>query len=149
MTRSRLCLLTLLILLLSACAQATPTTGPEEKGPPVGDDLRLVEYEVSGGIAGFCDHLTILSTGQATIERACKDERETIQLSAEAMQEIKAQAEAIGGYTYEDPGEGQADAMAVAFRIYGEEKANPPSQQALDDFQALLMRVLTGSMLPQ
>jgi hypothetical protein len=96
----------------------------------------------SGGIAGFCDHLTIYLSGEVQASN-CKTEQmvEVPLTDVHSQAEIATMNEWVSEYgevevDASDP-KGAADAMTVKLTLYGlgtEQQASPEAEQALLQF---------------
>lgn len=145
--RTRLLLFSVFALLLVAtsCAilQFQPGQGTEES---ISTDDQLFHWHREGGIAGFCDDVTIVSMTTASVS-SCRARPPAffadVQLTADEQAALSEWLATYDTDTYEQADPATADAMVIAIQIYGEGSATPneAAWQQMDRFaQALVSR---------
>ena len=101
-----------------------------------------------GGIAGFCDDLTVYVTGQVYAASCRGSEPQTLAdtfLSAEQMAQVYAWVDTLQGFGTDTTDAAAADAMTVrmVFSGAGKQPASEADQQGIADFAAQLYAQLT------
>ena len=125
---------------------ATPTTAPPVTvtGDP---SLIVLTWTRTGGIAGFCDGMTVTAGHRATLG-TCEDpgaEQVRVFLSAEWIERVEEWRDRVGPFEYrhEDP-PGQSDRMTVTVQFQGRRApgASEAEQQEIASFAAELFAAL-------
>lgn len=128
---------------------ATPTTAPAVTvtGDP---SLIVLTWTRTGGIAGFCDGMTV-SAGHRVTLGTCEDpgaEQVTVFLSAEWVERVEEWRDRVGPFEYrqEDPA-GQSDRMTVTVQFQGRRApgASEAEQQEIASFAAELFTALQST----
>lgn len=121
-------ILACLALLLGACAPGAPTATPTP-APQV-----WIEYHIEGGIAGFCDSLTIFSDGTVWVDSCRLDEPRMFTLRDDQKRQLAGWVQRFSSETMEqrDPPD-VADGMRVRLVFHGEGRtpADPTTLEAL------------------
>ena len=139
------------MLAIAACdgasaPTATPTTAPAVTvtGDP---DLIVLTWTRTGGIAGFCDGMTVTAGHRATLG-TCEDpgaDQVTVFLSAEWIERVDEWRDRVGPFEYrhEDP-PGQSDRMTVTvqFQSWRAPGASEAEQQEIANFAAELFAAI-------
>lgn len=119
-----------LLLALAACA-----LGPEEgdKGEVLGEEGAEatgggITWRREGGIAGFCDVVTVSLSGPATVA-SCATEppevRDEVELSAEQTSRLQALIDRLASFNREQGDPATADAMTITIVFLGQGEARP------------------------
>lgn len=96
-----------------------------------------------GGLAGFCDVLSVTTTGEAQAG-ACNAEPQTFQLTEAELAQLQQWAQAYGGVVVVIGDPGTADSMLLSLEMngFGAGQPNEAEQQALLDWaQAVYTRL--------
>ena len=139
------------MLAIAACdgastPTATPTTAPAVTvtGDP---SLIVLTWTRTGGIAGFCDGMTVTAGHRATLG-TCEDpgaDQVTVFLSAEWIERVDEWRDRVGPFEYqhEDP-PGQSDRMTVTVQFQGWRApgASEAEQQEIASFAAELFAAI-------
>ena len=123
-------LLCSLLLALAACA-----LGPEEgdKGDVLGEEGAEatgggITWRREGGIAGFCDEVTVSLPGPATVA-SCASEppevRDEVELTAEQTSRLQALIDRLASFDREQSDAATADAMTITIVFLGRGAARP------------------------
>lgn len=123
-------LLCSLLLSLTACA-----LGPEEgdKGDVLGEEGVEatgggITWRREGGIAGFCDVVTVSIPGPATVASCASDPpevREEVELTAEQTSRLQALIDRLDSFDREQSDPATADAMTITVVFLGRGTARP------------------------
>nr|WP_290668374.1 hypothetical protein [Ardenticatena sp.] len=126
------------MLLLGACAIGRPQPSPTPT-PDV-----WIEYHIEGGVAGFCDDLTIRSDGTVRVESCRLDAPRTFTLRDDQMRQLAGWIGRFATTTHEhrDP-PNVADGMYVRLVFHGQGRT-PPDGATLET-----LRVLAGVFIAQ
>lgn len=129
-----------------------PTQGEDDEGGAKGSQDETLEglgggfvYRREGGIAGFCDVVTVLA-GTATVGTCRSDPPEILSevtLSPEQSQKVMTWLEELQTFdrTQRDPA--TADAMTVSI-IFAGEGDDEPTDEIIAEIEALALEVLQG-----
>jgi len=101
-----------------------------------------------GGIAGFCDDLTVYVTGQVYASSCRQDPPTTVaqrMMTADELAQVYKWVDTFAPFEYEHTDPAQADAMTIrlVFSGAGEQEAGAADQQAILDFAGQLYAELT------
>jgi hypothetical protein len=140
-------LLTLIAFFLAACAaQPQPPAMPEPtQSNPAGEIA--ITWHREGGIAGFCDNLTVSTTG-IVIASSCKGNRtEEIgrsQLTPEQLKKMEAWVDSYESFDFQHKDAATADAMILKLVFTGktDRPASNSEKQAILDFMSDLFSSL-------
>jgi hypothetical protein len=123
-------LLCSLLLALAACA-----LGPEEgdKGDVLGEEGAEatgggITWRREGGIAGFCDEVTVSLPGPATVASCASDPpevRDEVELTAEQTSRLQALVDRLASFDHEQSDAATADAMTITIVFLGRGAARP------------------------
>jgi len=96
-----------------------------------------------GGIAGFCDDVTVYVTGQVYVTSCKGNQTEAIgkrRLTADELAQIYTWVDELQSFEFDQKDAAVADAMQVqlTFSGAGERVATPEEQQAMQDFAATM-----------
>jgi hypothetical protein len=130
-----------------------PTEGDEttEGGAKGSEDESLEElgggyvYRREGGIAGFCDVVTVLA-GTATVASCATDPPEVVSevtLTAEQSQQVLTWLEELKTFDYENADKAVADAMTVSI-VFNGEGDNEATDEDITAMEALALEVLSA-----
>jgi hypothetical protein len=149
-------LIVMSLVLLSACAGsagdktptlgATPSTAPVEGDTPIpfpGNTAVLIWHR-EGGIAGFCDDLTVYADGSFTVANCMTvpENERTGQLTAEQLRQLGKWVNTFKSFiTSEGEDATYPDAMIVkaTFHGAGTVQASPEDMAAIHNFASLLV----------
>ena len=141
-----LALLCALLLALSACA-----LGVEEgdKGDVISEEGAEatgggITWRREGGIAGFCDVVTITLPDEATVSSCASDPpqvREELELTAEQATRLQALIDSLASFDRETSDPGTADAMTITIVFLGRGEVLP-SDDDVAAIEALAAEVL-------
>ena len=128
--------------LLAACQPAAPTAG----GSANPDDI-VLSWHREGGIAGFCDDLTITAGGEVTATSCMGREGGMVasaQLDATQQAQLEQWVGTLGAFEVEQSDDAVADSMTVGltFKGRGSGTPNAATEQALLDFAGMLYAAL-------
>jgi hypothetical protein len=104
---------------------------------------RALVWQREGGIAGFCDDLTVYVTGIA-LASSCKTEQpaapKRMFLNADQLEQFYAWLGSLRPFDVEQTDPGTADAMTLALQLegFGEEEASTGVQQEIMDFASTI-----------
>ena len=142
-------LLCSLLLALTACA-----LGPEEgdKGDVLGEEGAEatgggITWRREGGIAGFCDVVTVNLSGPATVASCASDPpevRDEVELSAEQTGRLQALVDRLASFDREQSDPATADAMTITIVFVGRGAARP-SNADVTVIEALANEVLQAA----
>lgn len=133
-----------------------PTQGEDDKGEAIGSaDEGLdalgggFEWQREGGIAGFCDVVTVLA-GTATVA-SCASEPPRIvaevTLTAAQSRQVMTWIEDLRTFEREQSDGAVADSMSTRLIFEGEGSAEP-TDEILADIEALVSEILAGASSP-
>ncbi|MBK7215683.1 MAG: hypothetical protein IPH95_01055 [Candidatus Promineofilum sp.] len=135
-----------LLLALAACA-----LGADEgdKGGDLGEGGAEatgggITWRREGGIAGFCDVVTITLPDEATVSSCASDPpqvREELELTAEQATRLQALIDSLASFDRETSDPGTADAMTITIVFLGRGQAQP-SADDVAAIEALAAEVL-------
>lgn len=128
--------------LLAACQGAVP--GPGSGADP---DAIVLSWHREGGLAGFCDELTVTAGGEVTASSCMAREGGVVasaQLDAVQQAQLDEWVGTLEPFEVEQTDDAVADAMTVGltFKGRGSDAPNPAAQQALLDFASTLYTAL-------
>ncbi len=131
-----------LVGLLAACQPAAPTAG----GSAAPDDI-VLSWHREGGIAGFCDDLTITAGGEVTATSCMGREGGMVasaQLDAMQQAQLDEWVGTLGPVEIEQTDDAVADSMTVGLTLAGRGSDTPDAatEQALLDFAGMLYAAL-------
>ena len=138
-------LLAVLTLGLAACGPA-PGTQPEATADP---NLALLSWQREGGLAGYCDELSILADGRVMVS-TCRGGEDAIIGEGTLTPDQKAQLDAwvsrFQAFDLEWTDPATADAMTVRLGLEGQGSAEATEQdlQAIRDYVASLYLEIGG-----
>ena len=133
-------LLCSLLLALTACA-----LGPEEgdKGDVLGEEGAEatgggITWRREGGIAGFCDVVTVNLSGPATVASCASDPpevRDEVELTAEQTGRLQALIDRLASFDREQSDPATADAITITSSVFGRGGGRPSKADVpgLDD----------------
>ena len=133
-------LLCSLLLALTACA-----LGADEgdKGDVISEEGAEatgggITWRREGGIAGFCDVVTVSLPGEATVASCASDPpevREEVQLTAEQTSRLQALIDRLASFNREQGDPATADAMTITIVFLGQGEARPSEEDvaAIED----------------
>jgi hypothetical protein len=119
-----------LLGLLAACRPAEVDTDGGDGAKPV-----VIDWHREGGIAGFCDSLTV--TEDTATATPCDGQPVQIELTAEQAGQVRDWAATLASFTYtSDDGPDVADRMVITltFTGRGSTVATDVDFQAIQDF---------------
>ncbi len=135
-----------LLIALTACA-----LGAEEgdKGGAVGEEGAEatgggITWRREGGIAGFCDVVTITPPDKATVASCASDPpevREEVDLTAEQTSRLQALIDRLASFDREQGDPATADAMTITIVFLGRGEARP-SEEDVTAIEELANEVL-------
>jgi hypothetical protein len=146
-------LFALLLVLTSACAApapgapaATPTTTPVENDAPIpfpGNTAVLVWHR-EGGIAGFCDDLTVYADGSFKVANcmANPENERPGQLNAEQLMQLSGWVRTFKSFSVsegEDATYPDAMILKATFKGVGTTQVSPDDLAAIHNFASLLV----------
>ena len=128
------------LILVSACAPAAitgepfPTTTPSTNPPT--SNLPVITYHREGGIAGFCDDVSIYADGRAIINSCKSAQKAEVTLSATQLATLTQWLNAFQGFDYQHKDPAVTDAMSVSLKFigYGQNQASDADIQAISGF---------------
>lgn len=131
-------------------APANPAPQAAASAGPV---VPVLNFKVSGGIAGFCDDLTLDSAGNYVLRRACAQPAEiTGTLIPPDFEALNTWAKSAASFQYKsEDNPGGPDNMAVELVFTGQGAAQPDEaqQQAILDWtNSLLVRIRPQAVAP-
>ncbi len=138
-------LLAVVTLALGACATAA-TPGPEDGSP---SDAEVLTWHREGGLAGFCDELTVLGNGRVVVS-TCRGGEDAVvaegNLTPEQQAQLEEWASRLKGFDLEETDPATADAMTVRLALAGRgsEEATEQDLQAIRDYAASLYLDIGG-----
>jgi hypothetical protein len=143
----RLLLVSALLILLSACALGADEGDKgdvlgEEGGEATGGGIT---WRREGGIAGFCDVVTISIPGPATVA-SCASEppevRDEVELTAEQTSRLQALIDRLASFDREQSDPATADAMTITLVFLGRGAARPSDADvtALEELAAEVLQ---------
>jgi hypothetical protein len=122
--------------------------------PPGSDGSVLLTRHREGGIAGFCDDVTVYATGEV-VASSCRGaqpvELGRMRLDPEQMETLSTWVDTLQPFELEQRDPAVADAMTVQLRFagQGDRPATPEEQQAMLDFaNELLLQVGSQATAP-
>lgn len=98
-------------------AVETETTEPQAAAAAMPDVIFTRHRE--GGIAGFCDDITVYGDGQFEIESCKGDATRSAQLTAEQIATVEAWAMSYDAFSYGSKDPATADAMTISLDFNG------------------------------
>ncbi len=102
--------------------------------PVPGGQQVAFTYHREGGIAGFCDDVTVYASGKV-IATSCKSSKTTVvSLTAAQRAEVNQWLKSLKGINYDHTDPATADAMTIKMNFFGE----GPTQPTDADIQAML-----------
>jgi len=113
----------------------------------------VLSWHREGGIAGFCDDLSVYITGEMYAS-ACRGEQPQDlgkrRLTREELAQLYTWVDTLGAFEIEQTDPAQADAMTirVLFTGMGPNQANDADKQAIRDFAAQLFASLSPQSAP-
>lgn len=129
-----------------------PTQGEDDKGEAVGSQDESLEglgggyvYRREGGIAGFCDVVTVLA-GTATVATCRSDPPEILSevtLSAAQSRQVMTWLEELQTFDHAESDPGTADSMTTTI-IFAGEGDDEPDEDTLAAIEALALEILQG-----
>jgi len=119
-----------LLFALSACALGADEGG---KGDVLGEEGAEatgggITWRREGGIAGFCDVVTVSLTGPATVASCASDPPEVleeVELTAEQTSRLQALIDRLASFDREQSDPATADAMTITIGFVGRGEARP------------------------
>jgi hypothetical protein len=126
-------LLGIALVLLAACAPAQPEPTAEptaESGPRV-----VLTWQRDGGIAGFCDRLTVWSDGQVKAG-TCRGVEMQRNLTTAQLAQLETWLGALKPLEFEESDPAVSDAMTIRVMLAGRgnARATQSERQAIQDF---------------
>jgi len=141
-----------LLVLISACSAANPgvtqgpilTPAPTQSGTSQPLDKVVITWQRDGGIAGFCDRITIRSGGIAQVSSCKQNSTRVIVLAADKLGQLNQWLKNLKGFTYQHADQAVADAMSINLVFSGDgiKEATESDRQAILD---LVSQIATQS----
>ena len=134
---------------------ATVGPSPTDDDTPIAfpPDTQVVTWHRAGGIAGFCDDVSVLAGGAYTVENCKASSSKSGQLSASQLLQLTHLVNKLQSFVHEDSTPpGASDAMLVRLTFKGAGPLQPTAEDAitLTNFVLLLMvQVTPGSGVDQ
>lgn len=132
-----------LLALISACSAASPgvtqgpilTPAPTQSGTTQPPDKVVITWQRDGGIAGFCDRITILSGGIAQVSSCKQNSTRVVVLAADKLGQLNQWLKDFKEFTYQHMDQAVADAMSINLVFSGEgtKEATDADRQAILD----------------
>lgn len=137
------------LLALSACAGGT---AEGDKGDVLGQEGAEatgggITWRREGGIAGFCDVVTVSIPGPATVASCASDPpevRQTIELTAAQTGRLQALIDRLASFDRQTADPATADAMTITIVFLGRGTAQP-SEDDVAAMEALANEVLQAA----
>jgi hypothetical protein len=136
-------LLFILALLMTACgASPQPSAMPEATPSSPAEEIVLTWHR-EGGIAGFCDNLSVSNTG-TVVASTCKGNRDEeigrSQLTPEQLEKLETWVENYASFHYQQKDAATADAMSlqIAFTGKSDRPATEQEKKAMLDWMNAL-----------
>ncbi|MCB9134787.1 MAG: hypothetical protein H6636_05125 [Anaerolineales bacterium] len=108
---------------------------------PVMGEVPTLQVDIQGGIAGFCDHVTLYLSGLATYQ-SCNVSQETrYQLTATQLQTLQGFVSQYGSFEYTQADPAAADQMTVQF-IFNGMGTLEPTPETYQQMQALATEII-------
>lgn len=108
--------------------------------PAVGE-VPALQVDIQGGIAGFCDHVTLYLSGLTTYQ-SCNASQETrYQLTAAQLKTLQNFVNQYGSFEYTQADPAAADQMTVQF-IFNGNGTLEPTPETYQEMQTLGMEVI-------
>lgn len=108
---------------------------------PVLSEAPALQVDLQGGIAGFCDHVSLFLSGLATY-RACNVAQETrYQLTPQQLETLQRFVTQYGSFEYTQSDPAVADQMIVQF-IFNGQGTEAPTAKTYQEMQALGMELI-------
>jgi hypothetical protein len=123
------------------------------KPGPVGEQGQagkpVISWQRAGGIAGFCDNLTISASGSYVFE-SCKGEALTGPLTESQLELLQAFRIGWMSFSHETSDKAVADSLSVrlVFNGNGSRVASPDEQRAIDAFAAEIASIARANASP-
>jgi hypothetical protein len=114
-------------------------------GSAVVEALVTLKWDRQGGLAGFCDTLTVATDGTASFGK-CNELEAQAQLTADELAQLNAWARQFSGLVIEDrPAPGTADGLTILLTMSGLGNAQPTEaeQQAIAEWAQTVYTRLT------
>ena len=123
-----------------------------EPGPVGGEggaNKPVIFWQREGGIAGFCDKLTISDSGSYAFEN-CKGAALTGQLTESQLEQLQAFGSSFSPFSQETKDKAVADSMSVrlVFNGTGSVLSSPDEQQAIGAFAAEIAAIARAGAAP-
>ncbi len=136
----------------SPTAAAVPPAAPEEATVPAGPGAPALSFSLSGGIVGFCDELSLTTSGDFTL-RTCKQADAISGKLAQAdLDSLNSWLPNLAAFTLNsEDNAGQADSLksSLVFNGQGSTPADQNQQQAIFQWaNSLLIRVRPQPVTP-
>jgi len=114
-----------------------------------GSAEKLAELYLVGGIAGFCDHLTVFEDGSALVINDCSGEQKDFQVEVEVFEQLKSFAMSLAPFTYNhNDNLGGPDDLSTKLVFFGRKStANQPNKAQRDNVFRLVSSILSQSRL--
>jgi hypothetical protein len=156
------------VLVLASCAPAansgqhiptafptfapTPAVTPTATSTPLADAVHpVLAWLREGGIAGFCDAVTVYGDDQVEVSWCRGNQlRERKSLSVEQRAQLHAWVKTYAAYEYEHRDQAVADGMRVRLTFAGQggEKVSDAERQAMLDWASALVSLPAAAMPP-
>jgi hypothetical protein len=110
----------------------------------------VLNFKLSGGIVGFCDDLTLDTTGNYVLRRACAQPAEIGgPLMAEDFASLNSWAQNLASFQFKTEDNPDNMAMELVFTGQGSTQADPAQQQVILDWaNSLLVRIRPQAVAP-
>jgi len=110
------------------------------QAPPARDPSQVLKWSREGGFAGFCDELTISTSGEARASSCRAGAGGTRALSPEDRKKLDGWRDAFANVAWSSSDAGAADGMTIKLTLAGRGRVQPTTeqrQQILDWVQKL------------
>ena len=139
MKPSHISIFLLTLLLLAACAPVPATeAATPQASPSAATEISVLTWNRSGGIAGFCDEVTVYASGFAKVVN-CKSATETAVFLTETQREQRdgwVKTLKPIDYTQSDPATADAMTVSLTFAGRGAQQADEKTIGLISQFAA-------------